>query len=68
VEKHLSKLWLCYIWKHHQWTSPLKEGVPIRVPEKDASMQEIKQCFYESAKMYCKRCGYEYPLSKRILK
>lgn len=66
--KTIKKIWHCYIFGSHEWTSPIQEGVPVRVPEKGATMQEVKQCLYESSRMYCKRCGYESELSKRILK
>lgn len=56
------KIWQCHIWKFHKWTSAQEQGIP---PTKEQLESGIKG-FCDYAKMYCKICGTESELSKKM--
>lgn len=58
----LVKVWLCRLWGHHDWTCAAAEGIP-------ATPEQLKgglAGFWDYATMYCKRCGKENELSKKM--
>ncbi len=56
----LFKTWCCKLWKWHDWTCACEQGIK---PPKEIN----EASFYEYAKMYCKRCGFVYPLSQKLI-
>lgn len=60
-----SRLWNCYIWKFHDWTSDAQEG--IEPPDLTGmSTEEILESFFKFAELRCKRCKHVSDLSKRV--
>ena len=55
------KLWFCWIWKDHDWTSACQKGIPPTTEQLKGGVEG----FYDYAKMYCDRCGHVSELSKR---
>jgi len=55
--KFLSKLWWCYIWNHHSWTSPIEEKKGWVDMEK-VKREGIVKSVLDDAELYCKRCGH----------
>ena len=59
----LKKLWWCYIWNHHDWTSAALQGIP---PTPAQLSGDLMAGFCDYAKMYCARCKRESELSKEM--
>jgi len=62
MKQFLSKLWHCYIWRFHDWTSLAQQGVKPT----EGQVKDIEAGFKEYAKMYCNRCGHESELNNRL--
>jgi len=62
VRSFFSRLWNCRILKFHKWTCNHEQGIK---PTKEQLENGIEG-FYDYAKMYCKICGTESKLSKKI--
>lgn len=45
----------------HGWTYNAEQKIPPTLAQLEGGVEG----FFDYAKMYCKRCGYEYQLNKR---
>lgn len=61
MKKWFVKLWLCWIWRFHEWTCAAAEGIPANPKQ----IADGIDGFYDYAKMYCKRCGKESERSRQ---
>ena len=62
IKVNFKKIIRCNIFKSHNWTCRAMEGI-------DPTEEQIKggaKGFAEYAKMYCKNCGKESKLNKKL--
>ena len=60
--KSLEEIFKCHICGSHDWTSDALQDKPPTKEQVGAGMDG----FWNYAKMYCKRCGKESELNKKI--
>lgn len=54
----ISKIWYCYIWGLHDWTTLADQGKLDPLPANPNKEQALKH-FLDMTKMYCVRCEKE---------
>jgi len=69
LKKFLLKLWWCYIFGDHKWTTPVEQGNLAPLPmEKGATSYDFQMALYKSSKMTCVRCDEEAEPSRRMFR
>lgn len=65
MKKLFLKIWWCYIFNDHEWTSPGMKGETIYLSPDD-TRQQVRIKILNNVEMICDRCGHESKVSKEF--